>query len=228
MSLEQKYLKYKNKYLDLKKKNSSNQAFNNMRGGVIYKQLTYERVDIDLPETFDIGELIVFVGKLSYKGRPVGTSVIKYFIVDNLEMKGGNAENTRPVSRSLESALASSAQPPLPQARDESSQGSVVSAPSESSIVVRQPELAVVSSSPTHIVKIALTIVLFDGTMYNFSNENVPISLRAAANRTLAPYEVNAILDLKRNNNNEKDIKLEYSIKDGKGKFTINPSGSIF
>jgi len=264
MSLEQKYLKYKNKYLELKNKNSNNQAFNNMRGGAIYKQLTYERVDIDLPETFDIGELIVFVGKLTYKSKSVGTTVIKYFITDTLDKMTGGFKNetnngkassiashvSEPVSRSLESALDSSAQPPLPQSRVEnlgttefsSSSAPVRSLPPESPLgninlnssspapVRNLPSESpiVVSNSPTHIVKIALTMILFDGTMYSFSNENVPISLKAAANRTLAPYEVTAILDLKRNNNFEKDLKLEFSIKDGKGKFTINPSGSIF
>jgi len=249
MSLEQKYLKYKNKYLDLKKKNSNNQVFNNMRGGVIYKQLTYERVDIDLPETFDIGESVVFVGKLSYKSKPVGTSVIKYFITDTLDNMNGGSKNTDIDTRDASmnaSALVSSPQPPLPQSRVnnlETTEFNSSSAPVKglpppplsslgstelNSSSPAPSKVAIINNSPTHIVKIALTMILFDGTMYSFSNDNVPISLRAAANRTLAPYEVTANLDLKRNNNNEKDLKLEFSIKDGKGKFTINPSGSIF
>ena len=197
---EQKYLKYKQKYLELKNNmhgGSCNSCggmngggcnlCGSMKGGVILKTLNYKRTEVILPESFDIGNIVSFVGELSYKEKPVGRAIILYYISDVL------AE-----VRSLTGG-------PL----------------SEEEMVAPTP--APTSSNPTHTVKIDVTIILFDMTVYKFSNDNVPIRLIAAADRTLAPYNVNTTLILKRNTNAEKDLTMQYVIESGKGRFTIAP-----
>jgi len=227
---EQKYLKYKQKYLELKNNMNGSRcslcgamngsgcslcgsmngngcslcgAMNGggcsscggMRGGVILKNFNYGRTEVILPESFDIGNIVSFVGELSFKDKLVGKAIIIYYISDVLDAEYRSRSLTRGTSLQPELASAST--------------GSVPVAP--------------LSTEPTHTVKIDVTIILFDMTVYKFSNDNVPIRLVADANRTLAPYNVNTTLNLKRNTNAEKDLTMTYVIDSGKGNFTINP-----
>lgn len=153
MDFEQKYLKYKSKYLSLK--------HGRMTGGVLYEALNYERVNVDLPDDFGIGNIMSFNGLLKFKDVSVGSTSIIYFIKD-------------------------------------------------------------IAADKSQIVKISVLLILFDGSVYKFSNENVPITLKANEDKKLAPYNVDAVLKLDKNNNNEKDIQLKYVINNGKGTFTFN------
>ena len=78
-----------------------------------------------------------------------------------------------------------------------------------------------VAADKSLIVKISVLLMLFDGSVYKFSNENVPITLKANEDRTLAPYNVDTVLKLDKSSNNEKDIQLKYVINNGKGTFTF-------
>jgi hypothetical protein len=238
---EQKYLKYKQKYLELKNSmhgggcNSCGSmngvgcgACGTMRGGVILKNLNYKRTEVVLPESFDIGNVVSFVGELSYKEKPVGKAIILYYISDVLSGEYRSRSVTRGTSlqpeldtvstgeyRSRSVTRGISLQPELVTAStgiEPVINGSTGSIPVEPLI-----------TEPTHNVKIDVTLILFDMTVYKFSNDNIPIRLVAAANRTLAPYAVNTTLNLKRNTNAEKDLTMQYVIESGKGTFTINP-----
>ena len=195
---EEKYLKYKQKYLSLKnnKRGGSNCAVcSNMMGGVILKTLNYKRDEVVLPESFDIGNVISFNGTLSYKEKTVGQAIVLYYISDVIGDKFRPRSNTRG--------------PSLTGELDPTSEEAIAAAKA--------------STVPNLIVKIVVTIVLFDMTVYKFENESVPLSLVAASDRTLAPYIVNTTLSLKKSSNNEKDLTMNYVIEDGKGTFTITP-----
>jgi len=152
MDFEQKYLKYKSKYLSLK--------HGGVNGGVLYDTLSYERVNMELPDDLGIGNIISFNGLLKFKDVSVGSTSIIYFIKD-------------------------------------------------------------VATDKSQIVKISVLLILFDGSVYKFSNENVPITLQANKDKTLAPYNTDTVLKLDKSSNNEKDIQLKYVINNGNGTFTF-------
>ena len=163
MSYEQKYLKYKSKYLQLKK---------SMHGGVIYsgQELEYKRTDIILPETLTVGNSVQFMGTLSFNNTEVGGTKITYFILENAD------------------------------------------------------------SSENQTVKIDVTIILFDGTIYKFVSEStkLKLKLKSSTDSSLAPYDINTTLKLSKNSNGEKDVELNYNITaEGTGKFTLKNKTQI-
>jgi hypothetical protein len=210
-------------------------------GGVMFKSLNYERVDIDLPEIFNDGEVLIFVGKLSSNSKYVGNVVIKYYIKNILYNYDSLTENEKLNFDFLKEAIKAEdsikyiKSNPGKGYNDFSTHLDILTVAKyqdkaddktiKSFLRSKLDEVSRLSFNvgPTHTVKIQCTLVFFNKTVYKFQNDNVPIVLKKSVDGSLSPYTVSSALDLIKNNNGERDLKLQYEINNSKGTFTITP-----